>query len=73
MLDRPGGVNLGASHLGAKHAAVVQLIRPCLIGRKGLMRRSKLGAVGDAANTGQTSLSLPREDAAGVIGSHARH
>ena len=33
-------------------AVAVQLIRPCLIGPKGLMRRSKLGAVSDAANAG---------------------
>src|SRR5262245_55873354 len=33
-----------------EHAAVVQLIRPCLIASKGLMRRSKPAAVGDTAN-----------------------
>ena len=40
---------MGTSHI---KAAAVQLIRPCLIGPKGLMRRSKPGAVGDAANAG---------------------
>ena len=40
---------VGTSHI---KAAAVQLIRPYLIGPKGLMRRSKLGAVDDAANAG---------------------
>jgi hypothetical protein len=33
------------------------VICPCLIGPKGLMRRSKLGAVGDTANTGSDKSS----------------
>ena len=45
----------------------MQLIRPCLIASKGLMRRSKPGAVGDAANAGSDKL-----DAAGVIGSRCK-
>jgi hypothetical protein len=52
----------------------VQLIRPCLIGPKGLIRRSKLRAVGDARKRRVRQVSsLRREDAAGVIGSLARH
>jgi hypothetical protein len=44
------------------------VICPCLIGPKDLTRRSKPGAVCDAANAGSDKL-----DAAGVISSHARH
>jgi len=45
----------------------MQLIRPCLIASKGLMRKSKPGAVGDTANAGSDKL-----DAAGVIVLDAR-
>jgi hypothetical protein len=36
--------------LGGRTRLTDAIICPCLIGPKGLMRRSKLGAVGDAAN-----------------------
>ena len=72
MLDRPGG-HLGVQgdcSLARKTAAPVQLICPCVVGRKDLMTKFYPAAVGDTRT--RVRQSLRREDGAGIIGGASR-
>ena len=52
-------------------AAPVQLICPCVVGRKDLMTKFYPAAVGDTSRT-RVRQSLRREDGAGIIGGASR-
>ena len=57
--------------LARKTAAPVQLICPCVVGRKDLMTKFYPAAVGDTTRT-RVRQSLRREDGAGIIGGASR-
>ena len=65
------GGRLFTASLARKTAAPVQLICPCVVGRKDLMTKFYPAAVGDTTRT-LVRQSLRREDGAGIIGGASR-